>query len=64
MCLKEADTQKRGHLDFSDFQRLTKVLKRRPDIQVIYNAICLSNQGSLDVTAFQKFMRKSQKVRF
>ncbi|KAF9483285.1 PLC-like phosphodiesterase [Pholiota conissans] len=57
----EADTLKRGHLDFTQFQKFAKVLKRRPDIESIYAKLCTTNGGKFDKAAFLKFMKEYQK---
>ncbi|KAF8153385.1 1-phosphatidylinositol-4,5-bisphosphate phosphodiesterase 1 [Crassisporium funariophilum] len=58
---KEADSQKRGHLDFSEFQKFARVLKRRPELEGIYGNLCSSNGGKFDLAAFVKFMKEYQK---
>ncbi|TFK31912.1 1-phosphatidylinositol-4,5-bisphosphate phosphodiesterase 1 [Crucibulum laeve] len=58
---KEADTQNRGHLEFEDFQNFVKVLKRRPEIEVIYGRMSSANGGTLDFKEFAKFMSEIQK---
>ncbi|THU91529.1 PLC-like phosphodiesterase [Dendrothele bispora CBS 962.96] len=58
---KEADTHNRGYLDFEDYRKFVKSLKRRPEIQSIFRKISEGNGGKLDYTAFGKFMRGSQK---
>ncbi|EJD41561.1 PLC-like phosphodiesterase [Auricularia subglabra TFB-10046 SS5] len=57
---KEADVQNRGYLDFVDFQRFVKLLKRRPEIERIF--MKLSNEDEkFDFADFEKFMRDCQK---
>ncbi|KAF5373484.1 hypothetical protein D9615_009422 [Tricholomella constricta] len=55
-----ADTGKKGYLDFAGFQAFVKALKRRPEIEDIYNDICKANGGSFGFPAFQAFMRDTQ----
>ncbi|KAF8625841.1 hypothetical protein AX17_006738 [Amanita inopinata Kibby_2008] len=56
----QADTQNRGYLDFADFQRFVKILKRRPEIEGIHAKLCAENNGIFDFTVFQHFMRDVQ----
>ncbi|TDL27827.1 PLC-like phosphodiesterase [Rickenella mellea] len=58
---EEADVQKRGYLDFSDFQRFVKLIKVRPELTQLYTTLSGGKDGVLDFTAFEKFMRDSQK---
>lgn len=59
---KDADVQGRGYLDFTDFQRFVKLLKRRPEIDRLFMKI--SNEDEkFDFPDFEKFMREKQKVR-
>ncbi|KAF9558973.1 1-phosphatidylinositol-4,5-bisphosphate phosphodiesterase 1 [Agrocybe pediades] len=57
----DLDTAGRGYLDFSQFQRFAKTLKRRPELEDIYSKICATNNGKFDEAAFVKFMRTYQK---
>ncbi|TFK65544.1 PLC-like phosphodiesterase [Pluteus cervinus] len=56
-----ADSQKRGYLDFAEFQNFVKVLKERPEIDGLYGRICAQHHGKFDIVAFQTFMRETQK---
>ncbi|KAF8876845.1 1-phosphatidylinositol-4,5-bisphosphate phosphodiesterase 1 [Infundibulicybe gibba] len=58
---KEADTKNRGYLDFVDFQWLVKVLKKRPEIEKLYQKLSSLNGGKFDYSIFEKFMHDSQK---
>lgn len=60
---QDADTLKRGYLDFEQFQKFAKVLKRRPDIEGIYAKLCTANGGKFELDAFIKFMKEYQKVK-
>ncbi|KZV92209.1 PLC-like phosphodiesterase, partial [Exidia glandulosa HHB12029] len=56
----DADTQNRGYLDFADFQRFVKLLKRRPEIERLFMKV--SNEDEkFDFPDFEKFMRDYQK---
>ncbi|KAK0205064.1 1-phosphatidylinositol-4,5-bisphosphate phosphodiesterase 1 [Desarmillaria ectypa] len=52
----DVDNQKNGYLDFDAFKRFIKLLKRRPDIETIYNDL-----GKLDLPMFTTFLDESQK---
>ncbi|KAF9269068.1 PLC-like phosphodiesterase [Marasmius fiardii PR-910] len=56
---KEADVHNRGYLDFTDFRRLVKIVKRQPEIETIYNNLCAPGD-KLTFEKFEKFMRESQ----
>ncbi|PPQ81377.1 hypothetical protein CVT25_015898 [Psilocybe cyanescens] len=58
---KELDTAGRGHLDYPQFQQFAKILKRRPELESIYEKISTRNGGKFDVVAFIKFMKEFQK---
>ncbi|RDB15543.1 1-phosphatidylinositol 4,5-bisphosphate phosphodiesterase 1 [Hypsizygus marmoreus] len=55
-----ADTEKKGYLDFTGFQTFVKTLKRRPDIESLYQKLSTSDGSTFDFPAFEKFMRESQ----
>ncbi|KAG6330246.1 hypothetical protein ID866_8842, partial [Astraeus odoratus] len=42
---KQADSQHRGFLDFSDFQMFVKYLKARPEVDLLYKRLCSENNG-------------------
>ncbi|KAJ3984853.1 PLC-like phosphodiesterase [Lentinula detonsa] len=52
-----ADVHSHGYLDYAGYQELIKLLKRRPEIQLLYEHV---GGGKLDFTAFKKFMLYSQ----
>lgn len=58
--LQEADVNKKGYLDFTDFQRFVKLLKARPELTRLYKKVCGSKP--FDYVAFVSFMRDCQKV--
>ncbi|KAF7299231.1 Phosphoinositide phospholipase C [Mycena indigotica] len=58
----QADSGKRGTLDFEDFRKFAKMLKARPDIERIYKHI-VKKHGPLDSVVFQTFMKDTQRVR-
>ena len=54
---QEADKDKLGYLDFEGFRRFVRLIKRRPDLERIYNSL-----GKLDLATFSKFLLETQKV--
>ncbi|ESK97767.1 1-phosphatidylinositol- -bisphosphate phosphodiesterase [Moniliophthora roreri MCA 2997] len=58
---KEADVHNRDYLDYTDYQRFVKLIKRRPEVEAIYNKYGEPNGGKFTLTAFTKFLRESQK---
>ncbi|KAF8432959.1 PLC-like phosphodiesterase [Boletus edulis BED1] len=56
-----ADAQHRGYLDFADFQTFVKLLKTRPEIDLLYKKLCSMNDGKLTLSVFECFMRDTQK---
>ncbi|KAF8226708.1 PLC-like phosphodiesterase [Tricholoma matsutake] len=56
-----ADTKAQGYLNFEEFQVFVKLLKKRPDIEVLYQQLCNTDSGKFDFVAFEKFMRDMQK---
>ncbi|KAL7415734.1 PLC-like phosphodiesterase [Mrakia frigida] len=58
---KEADVDGRGHLDFVAFQRFVQKLKRRMDIEALFETITGSG---LDEGEFGEWLRSVQKVSF
>ncbi|KAK7056256.1 hypothetical protein VNI00_002808 [Paramarasmius palmivorus] len=58
---KEADVNNRGYLDYADYQRFVKLIKRRPEVEAIYMNQKESRGGKFDLANFTQFMRESQK---
>lgn len=58
---RRADVQKRGFLDFTDFQRFVKSLKARPEVERRYKKLCSIDNGRFSYQAFDHFMRIHQK---
>ncbi|KAL1698581.1 PLC-like phosphodiesterase [Schizophyllum commune] len=58
---KLADTKGSGKLDFEAFQRFTKLLKRRPDIEIVYERTKATAGDKFDFATFEKFMKETQK---
>ncbi|KAG6835937.1 hypothetical protein H0H93_013154 [Arthromyces matolae] len=56
----DADTEKKGYLDYTAFQTFVRTLKRRPEIEQIYKDLCDSNGGKFDFPAFDKFLSDVQ----
>ncbi|KAH8997911.1 PLC-like phosphodiesterase [Lactarius akahatsu] len=57
----QADVQKRGFLDFTDFKRFVKSLKARPEVERRYKKLCSLDNGSFSYRTFDHFMRIHQK---
>lgn len=57
-----ADTQKRGFLDFQEFQSFVKYLRRRPEIERIVKQLG-GEDGQIPPANFAAFVRNTQKVR-
>jgi len=64
MLYQQVDTQKRGHLDFQQFQAFVKILRRRPELEGIYEKLSTANGGKFDLSGFIKFMKECQKANF
>ncbi|OAX38558.1 PLC-like phosphodiesterase [Rhizopogon vinicolor AM-OR11-026] len=58
---KQADANCRGFLNFSDFQCFVRLLKARPEINILYRKLCSCNDGRFDFNVFEHFMRNTQK---
>ncbi|KAJ8094448.1 hypothetical protein PM082_010882 [Marasmius tenuissimus] len=57
---KEADIHHQDYLDYEGFRRLVKIVKRKPEIEKIYNQLYSSGGGQLSFAVFEKFMQDSQ----
>ncbi|KIJ69675.1 hypothetical protein HYDPIDRAFT_171707 [Hydnomerulius pinastri MD-312] len=58
---RRADSQNRNYLDFSDFQTFVKLLKARPELDLLYKSLCLKAAGKFTFGVFEAFMRDTQK---
>ncbi|KAF8555567.1 PLC-like phosphodiesterase [Imleria badia] len=58
---RSADAQNRHYLDFADFQTFVKLLKARPEIDLLYKKLCSMNDGKFTFNVFDCFMRDTQK---
>lgn len=56
---KQADSQHRGFLDFTDFQKFVKLLKARPELDLLYKKLC--SGANFTFRVFEQFMRDCQK---
>ncbi|KAF5377772.1 hypothetical protein D9757_008113 [Collybiopsis confluens] len=52
-----ADVHDRGYLDWAAYQEFVKLLKKRPEVETLYQKV---SGGKLDFAAFKKFMQESQ----
>lgn len=59
---EEADVQNQGYLNFNDFRRFVKLLKRRPEVEKLYGE--LRKESPFNFIVFKEFMKNCQKVRF
>ncbi|KAF5355294.1 hypothetical protein D9758_006103 [Tetrapyrgos nigripes] len=57
---EEADTHKRGHLDYEDYRKLIKSIKRQPEVESIYRKVAGDGAKNIAYAVFEKFMRDSQ----
>ncbi|KAE9399900.1 PLC-like phosphodiesterase [Gymnopus androsaceus JB14] len=55
---KAADVDGDGYLDFAGYQKFVKLLKRRPEVENLYQKV--SDNEKMDFVAFKKFMQGSQ----
>ncbi|KAJ7746945.1 PLC-like phosphodiesterase [Mycena maculata] len=55
----EVDTTHRKSLDFPEFRRFVKLLKRRPELEALYKKLC--GDQAFDFAVFEKFMIGTQK---
>ncbi|KAF9235225.1 PLC-like phosphodiesterase [Melanogaster broomeanus] len=58
---RRADSQSRGYLDFADFQTFVKLLKARPELDLLYKKLCSGSDGKFTFHVFETFMRDVQK---
>jgi phosphatidylinositol phospholipase C delta len=58
----EADVNKRGYLDFADFQVFVKFLKRRPEVERLLRQVTGPTTDVIDLSQFIHFMRSTQMV--
>lgn len=58
---KQADSKRNGFLDFIDFQKFVKLLKARPELDLLYKKLSSKNGGRFTLTVFEAFMRNCQK---
>ncbi|KIK99000.1 hypothetical protein PAXRUDRAFT_9154 [Paxillus rubicundulus Ve08.2h10] len=58
---RRADSQSRNFLDFADFQVFVKLLKARPELDLLYKKLCSKTVGKFTFDVFEGFMRDIQK---
>lgn len=56
---KAADVDNDGYIDYAGYQKFVKLLKRRPEVETLYQKV---SDGKMDFAAFKKFMQGSQEV--
>ncbi|KAF7356799.1 Phosphoinositide phospholipase C [Mycena venus] len=61
LCIRLNIDFPKGEIDrlFKEFQQFVKLLKRRPELEALYKKLC--GEHPLDLTAFEKFMKETQK---
>jgi len=59
---QEADTENKGYLDYPKYQKFVRNLKRRPEVEGIYEKLCTANGGKFDLAGFTKFLKEYQKA--
>ena len=59
---EEADSRKRGFLDFEDFRKFVRLLKERPELTRLYKRF-VGEKEAFDFGVFENFMSVCQKVR-
>ncbi|KAG9291344.1 hypothetical protein G9A89_003448 [Geosiphon pyriformis] len=57
----EADKRKNGWLEFSDFQRFVKLIKRREELEDIFSVLAKTDQEILTLSEFRDFLINEQK---
>ncbi|KAL5497818.1 hypothetical protein ACEPAH_2749 [Sanghuangporus vaninii] len=57
---EEADSRRRGYLDFEDFRKFVRLLKERPELTRLYKRL-VGEKGVFDFVVFESFLRVFQK---
>ncbi|CAB4412005.1 unnamed protein product [Rhizophagus irregularis] len=57
----EADTQNNGWLDFTDFQRFVKIIKKRPELDNLFESLAKTKKDILTLQEFKDFLLIVQK---
>ncbi|KAL5478488.1 hypothetical protein ACEPAI_2672 [Sanghuangporus weigelae] len=57
---EEADSRRRGYLDFDDFRKFVRLLKERPELTRLYKRL-VGEKGVFDFVVFESFVRVFQK---
>ncbi|OCB89387.1 PLC-like phosphodiesterase [Sanghuangporus baumii] len=57
---EEADSRRRGYLDFEDFRKFVRLLKERPELTRLYKRL-VGEKGDFDFVVFESFLRVFQK---
>jgi len=64
MTAQEADSHGRGYLDFADFRHFVALLKARPDISALFEAVKGDAHEEFTYVVFEHFMRTCQHVSY
>ncbi|KAI5984251.1 PLC-like phosphodiesterase [Pisolithus marmoratus] len=59
---EQADSQRNGFLNFSEFEKFVKLLKARPELDRLYEEWSSKDGGKLTFAVFEAFMRECQKA--
>ncbi|RGB24570.1 hypothetical protein C1646_725847 [Rhizophagus diaphanus] len=57
----EADKQNNGWLDFTDFQRFVKIIKKRPELDNLFESLAKTKKDILTLQEFKNFLLNEQK---
>ncbi|KAI6041537.1 PLC-like phosphodiesterase [Pisolithus marmoratus] len=58
---EQANSQRSDFLNFPDFQNFVKLLKARPELDMLYKKLSSKNGGKFTFAVFEAFMRDCQK---
>ncbi|KAL5514659.1 hypothetical protein ACEPAG_1975 [Sanghuangporus baumii] len=60
---EEADSRRRGYLDFDDFRKFVRLLKERPELTRLYKRL-VGEKRVFDFVVFESFVRVFQKAKW
>ncbi|KAI6040500.1 PLC-like phosphodiesterase [Pisolithus marmoratus] len=58
----QANSQRSGILNFSEYEKFVKLLKARPELDRLYEELSLKDGGKLTCAVFEAFMRECEKA--
>ncbi|KAI6001124.1 PLC-like phosphodiesterase [Pisolithus marmoratus] len=59
---EQADSQRNGFLNFSEYEKFVKLLKARPELDSLYEEWSLKDGGKLTFAVFEALMRECEKA--